>query len=95
MVCNPSLNSAELELLKDDVSQEHEANHTRYEETLISNVHYNSFREHMMGQPTRGDRDLTNTIGVDHLRDFHTAHYFGDNLVVVATGEVNHDEIVE
>jgi len=27
MVCNASLNSAELELLKDDVSKEHEDNH--------------------------------------------------------------------
>jgi len=90
-----SLNSAELELLKDDVSKEHEDNHTRYEETLLSNAHYNSFREHMIGQPTTGDRDLTSTLGVDHLRDFHAAHYFGDNVVVVATGDVNHDAVVE
>jgi len=95
MTCNPSLNSAELELLKDDVSREHEANHTRYEETLLSNAHYNSFRDHMMGQPTKGDRDLTSTIGVDHLQQFHAAHYYGDNMVVVATGDVNHDEIVD
>jgi len=46
MICNASLNSAELELLKDDVSKEHEANHTRYEETLLSNAHYNAYREH-------------------------------------------------
>lgn len=46
MVLNPALNSAELELLKDDVSKEHEANHTRYEETLLENAKYNSFRDH-------------------------------------------------
>lgn len=95
MITNIALNSGELELLKEEVSQEHEKNHTRYEETLIENVHYNSFREHMIGQPKKGDRDMTVTLGVDQLRDFHTANYVGDNVVVVATGDVTHDQIVD
>lgn len=94
MVCNSTFNSAELELLKDEVSAEHEANHTRYTETLLENVHFNSFRDHMMGQPIKGDRDLTQTLNSDHVRDFYNANYYGDNIVVVATGDVNHDEIV-
>lgn len=58
-ICNPALNSAELELLKEEVSLEHESNHTRYEETTMENAHFNSFREHMIGQPIKGDRDMT------------------------------------
>jgi predicted Zn-dependent peptidase len=95
MICNASLNSGELELVKDEVSMEHEDNHNRYVETTLENAHFNSFREHMMGQPIKGDRDLTSSLGVDHLRDFHTANYFGDNVVVVATGDVSHDQIVD
>lgn len=49
----------------------------------------------MMGQPTRGDRDLTQTIGADHLRDFFNANYYGDNMIVVATGDISHDAIVD
>lgn len=49
----------------------------------------------MIGQPKRGDRDLTQTIGVDQIRDFYNANYYGDNMVVVATGDVNHDQIVD
>ena len=94
IVCNSTFNSAELELLKDEVSAEHEANHTRYTETLLENCHFNSFREHMMGQPIKGDRDLTHTLNVDMVRDYYSANYYGDNIVVVATGDVNHDEIV-
>ena len=90
MVSNPSLNAAELELLKEQVSQEHEDNHNRFSETTLENAHFNSFREHMMGQPIKGDRDLTHTLGVDHLRDYHAANYTGKNIVVVATGDVNH-----
>jgi processing peptidase subunit beta len=95
IVCNPTLNSGELELAKEEVSQEHEANHTRYEETLLENAHFNSFREHMLGQPVKGDRDLTSSLHADHLRAFHSANYVGDNLVVVATGDVHHEQIVE
>jgi len=95
MVCNSSLNSAELELVKDEVSMEHEDNHNRYIETTLENAHFNSFREHMLGQPIKGDRDLTSTLGVDHLRDYHTANYYGDNIVVVATGDVSHDQVVD
>ena len=95
MLCNNALNSAELELLKDEVSMEHEDNHNRYVETTLENVHFNSFREHMLGQPIKGDRDLTQTLGVDHLREFQAANYFGENIVVVATGDVSHDQIVD
>lgn len=31
-------------------------------ETTIENVHYNAFREHMMGQPMKGDRDNVHNI---------------------------------
>jgi len=91
LICNGSFNSAELELVKEEVSAEHEDNHNRYSETTLENAHFNSFREHMMGQPIKGDRDLTHTRGEDDLRDFHAANYVGDNVVVVATGDVSHD----
>jgi processing peptidase subunit beta len=95
MICNSTLNSAELELVKEEVSQEHEDNHHRYSETTIENAHFNAYREHMMGQPIKGDRDLTHTLGVDHLRDFHTANYYGDNITVVATGNVSHEQVCD
>lgn len=94
-ICNPALNSAELELTKEAVSAEHEANHTRYHETTLENCHFNVYREHMIGQPIKGDRDATQELGVDHLREYHTANYYGDNVVVVATGDVNHAQVVE
>lgn len=46
MVTNSNLNKSEFELLKEEVSQEHEDNHHRYQETLLENVHFNAYREH-------------------------------------------------
>eukprot|EP00356_Strombidium_inclinatum_P006304 CAMPEP_0170484666 /NCGR_PEP_ID=MMETSP0208-20121228/4066_1 /TAXON_ID=197538 /ORGANISM="Strombidium inclinatum, Strain S3" /LENGTH=468 /DNA_ID=CAMNT_0010758043 /DNA_START=236 /DNA_END=1642 /DNA_ORIENTATION=+ len=95
MVCNPSLNPAEVEAAKNDVSAHHEDNHNRYQETLLENAHFNSFREHMLGQPIKGDRDMTATLTADYLRDFHSANYIGDNVVVVGTGNIDHEAFVE
>merc|ERR1712167_67642 len=72
MVCNPGFSPAELELVKNEVSMEHEDNHNRYEETTLENAHFNSFREHMLGQPIKGDRDLVQSISADTIRDYHT-----------------------
>ena len=54
---NATLDSAEIELTKQEVAQEHEANHKDYERMTIEQCHYNAFRDHMLGQPTRGDPD--------------------------------------
>ena len=94
LICNSTLNPNELELVKDEVSDEHEANVDRYQETLIENAHFNIYREHMMGQPIKGDRDNTQAINVDHLREFHSTNYFGDNIVIVGAGNIPHDEFV-
>ena len=95
MLSNNSLHSGEFEMVKDEVSAEHEDNHNRHKETTLENAHFNSFREHMLGQPIKGDRDLTQSITLDNLRDFHTANYYGDNITVVATGNVSHQEVVD
>jgi processing peptidase subunit beta len=94
LVSNSTLNANELELVKEEVAGEHEDNHNRYLETTIENVHFNVYREHMMGQPVKGDRDVLHTISADNLRDFHSTHYFGDNIVIVGAGNINHDEFV-
>ena len=94
VVSNSNINPNELEVVKQEVAEEHEDNNNRYLETTIENSHFNIYREHMMGQPIKGDRDITQTLTADHLRDFHTTHYFGDNIVVVGAGNLNHDEFV-
>jgi predicted Zn-dependent peptidase len=42
----------------------------------------------------KGDRDNVHAIKQDHVREFHSANYYGDNLVVVGVGNINHEEFV-
>ena len=68
LVSNATLQGNELELVKEHVSHEHEENHHRYMETTLENVHFNVFRDHMIGQPVKGDRDNLHNLTVDNLR---------------------------
>lgn len=95
IVSNPLLNETAFEAEREVVSQIHENNHTEYERTLLQASHYNAFREHMIGQPSRGDRDNLASLSVDQVRQFHSDNYFGDNILVVASGNVNHQDVVD
>ena len=91
-VSNPTIDAAEFEIQKQSIAQDHANNHNEYEYTTLENSHYNSFRDHMMGQPIRGDADNLSSLTVSDLHNYKAANYFGDNMVVVGTGNINHDE---
>lgn len=93
-VTSARFDSGELELLKQDVASEHAENHKDFQYTTLENSHYNAYRDHMLGQPIKGDADNLANLTVDDLRNYHAANYFGDNLVVVGTGNINHEEFV-
>jgi processing peptidase subunit beta len=94
-LCNASLDAAEFELCKEDLADEHTMNTQEYKNTTMENSHYNSYRDHQMGQPIKGDADNTSSLTVDDLQTYRASNYFGDNMVVVGTGNINHDEFVQ
>lgn len=49
----------------------------------------------MLGQPRHGDMDVVPQLTVDDVRAFKDNFYVGDNIVVVATGKVNHQQVVD
>ena len=91
---NASLDAAEFELCKQEIAAQHEGSSTDFHRTTLENSHYNAFRDHMMGQPIRGDADNLSSLTVDDLQQYRALNYFGDNLVIVGTGNVNHEEFV-
>lgn len=93
-VSSPHLDAAEFELAKQEIAGEHERNHTEYEYLTLENCHYNAYRDHMLGQPIRGEADNLANLTVDDLQAYRASNWFGDNMVVVGTGNINHDEFV-
>lgn len=73
----------------------HENNYKEYEHTTIENVHFNAFRDSTLGTPVRGDRDNVGNLTSDDLHRFRENNWTGENIVVVGTGNVNHQELVD
>jgi mitochondrial-processing peptidase subunit beta len=95
MLTNSHYNSHQIEVERETILQELEETNKDFLETLMENVYFNIYREHMMGHPILGDIDNINIIDRDMIVEFHHNHYYGDNMVIVATGNVNHNEIVD
>jgi len=49
----------------------------------------------MMGQPVHGDPDNLQNINADMLNAYKAANYTGENIVIVGTGSVDHDNFVK
>lgn len=94
-VANPTLDQAELEILKQEVAADHANNQNDLQYTTLENAHFNSYRDHMLGQPIKGDADQLSSLSVQDLATYKAANYFGDNLVVVGTGNIDHATFVD
>jgi hypothetical protein len=74
MICNSILDNYHVEMEKDTIWQELEATNQDSKETLMENVYYDNIRQ----------------INRDMVVNFRTANYFGENIVIVGTGAVDH-----
>ena len=94
-VSNATLDHAELEIAKQEQAAAHDSANKDQERTTLEAVHFNSFRDHMMGQPIAGDGDNVQNLTADMLNAYRAANFTGENMVVVGTGSVEHDAFVD
>ena len=90
MLCNSIYDPYHVEYEKETIWTELEAVNQDPKETLMENVYFNIFREHMIGQPILGDIDNIRQINREMIVDFHRRMYFGENIVVVGSGAIEH-----
>jgi len=95
ILTNSLYNKNQIEAERETIIQELEETNKDQMETLMENVYFNIYREHMMGQPILGDRDNINAISQEMIKEFHASHYTGENLVIVGTGNLKHQEFVD
>ena len=91
---NATLDAAELEIAKQEQGQANEAFNKDFEGTMYEAIHFNAFRDHMLGQPMRGDPDNLQNLTSDVLSQYRSANFIGDKMVIVGTGAVEHDDFV-
>ena len=56
----------------------------------MENVYFNVYRDHMMGLPILGEIDNIFKINRAMIVEYHQRMYFGENMVIVGTGNIEH-----
>ena len=95
MLCNSSYLDYHVQMEKDTIWQELQATNDDTFETLMENVYFNVYRDHMMGLPILGVIENIHRISRDMIVDFHQRMYYGENLMVVGTGNIEHQQLVD
>jgi predicted Zn-dependent peptidase len=63
-------------------------------ETTIEIAHRGIFKDQQIGLPILGDIANMETITKEMIEQYHNQNYVGENIIVVAEGNINHDELV-
>lgn len=92
---HPQLSKHFIEQEKDTIKTELEESGKDPQETIMEAAHFNSYRDHTMGQPILGDVDNIYSVTQDMVKEYHSTHYVGKNLVIVGVGNLNHREFVD
>ena len=88
---NSLFNAEDLEAEKGAVLKEAEAI-SDPKKIIIDASLYTSFRDHMLGQPAEGIKDNIPNITTNHIREFVSENYIGDNIAISAAGNINFNE---
>ena len=95
MLVNSKYHTYHVEAEKDTIWQELQATNDDNFETLMENVYFNVYRDHMMGLPILGEINNIHKITREMIVGFHKRMYYGENMTIIGTGNVEHQMVVD
>jgi len=64
------------------------------EDVVFDRFQSTAFSKQALGRPILGTPETVSSFRPDHIRSYLSDHYHGPNMVLAASGAVDHDEIV-
>ncbi|KRW98191.1 Metalloenzyme, LuxS/M16 peptidase-like protein [Pseudocohnilembus persalinus] len=92
---NSSYNKNQIEAVRDQIYRNCLENQKNQQEATLEAVHYTSYRDHFISQPTLGIRENIANITEEQIQQFHQTHYIGQNLTIVGAGDISHDALLQ
>ncbi|KAL2252395.1 probable mitochondrial-processing peptidase subunit beta, mitochondrial [Sesamum indicum] len=80
---------------RDVILREMEEVEGQTEEVIFDHLHATAFQYTPLGRTILGPAENVKTIGKEHLRNYISTHYTAPRTVVVASGAVKHEDVVE
>ncbi|RKY54655.1 MAG: hypothetical protein DRP89_04745 [Candidatus Neomarinimicrobiota bacterium] len=95
LILNPYFKSKELEREKGVIIEEIKDIEDSPADVIHDYFAQEIYPDHPLGRPIQGTIENVKLIGVNQLKDFIKTYYTSDRLVVVASGKVKHEYLVE
>lgn len=94
MILNPLLSEESIIEEKNTIQSELEHSNKDPQEIILEAAHFNCYRDHMIGSPILGDIDNIYNINKQMIEEYYHTNYIGKNLIIIATGGVDHEQFV-
>ena len=95
MVVNASFDQDAIDLEREVVIEEIARNEDSPDEYVYDLFADAMFPTHPLGRPVLGNRTTVGGFESADMREYHDTHYTTGNLVVAASGNVSHEQLVE
>ena len=95
MVTSSTIDPKEFELERNVIIDELAMGMDDLNDVVYENFAGHVFHNHCLGRPIGGTYDTINSVKRERVVDHYHENYSSPRLVVVATGNVNHDELCE
>jgi predicted Zn-dependent peptidase len=95
MIKNSSFTAKDIASEKEIVIQEIRDSNDQLEDVMMGSFSKMAFGEHPMSHPILGHESSVSSFDEDAIRKYLDQHYHAGNMIVVAVGDIDHDEFVE
>ncbi|OBZ86623.1 putative mitochondrial-processing peptidase subunit beta [Choanephora cucurbitarum] len=91
---NTNIDTAALNNVRADVLKQQEALASDYETVVFDHLHATAFQGEALGRPVVGVKETVESLTAEDIINFKKQHYGADRIVLVGSGDVDHDELV-
>lgn len=95
ILTSPAFDPAELEREKSVITQEIGASEDTPDDIVFENLQMTAFPGQPMGRSILGTRDSVRSFGASHLRSYLARNYQAPDIVIAATGAIDHARVVD
>ena len=95
MLCHPRMSVADIEKEKQVILEEISMCEDVPDELIHDCLAATIWPEHPLGRPILGSRSSINALTQEGLLDYYNRHYFAQNIVVAAAGNLSHQDLLE
>ncbi|RKP39104.1 mitochondrial processing peptidase beta subunit [Dimargaris cristalligena] len=92
---NSTLSEDAIERERDVINREQQEVDKVMEEVVFDHLHATAFQTHSLGRTILGPKENINTLSRTDLKNYISTNYAGDRMVLVGSGAVEHEKLVE